>query len=97
MGRGCSRTSCVTPYVSHLLDGGASIEEIADLTGDDPVTLYRHYRHRVPPVASVAARLEGSLGLNGSQDGSPDTLGTESGEGGLTFGPAVLAGRGGGT
>jgi hypothetical protein len=25
--------------VSHLLDGGASIEEITDLTGDDPVTL----------------------------------------------------------
>lgn len=57
--------------VGHLLDGGASIEEIADLTGDDPVTLYRHYRHRVGPVASVAARLEGPLGLNGSQDGSP--------------------------
>lgn len=61
--------------VSHLLDGGASIEEIADLTGDDPVTLYRHYRHRIRPVASVAVRLQGPLGLNGSQDGSPDPSG----------------------
>jgi integrase len=41
--------------VSLLLDGGASIDEVADLTGDDPVTLYRHYRHRVRPVATVAA------------------------------------------
>jgi hypothetical protein len=47
--------------VSYLLDGGASIEEIADLTGDDLVTLYRHYRHRVRPVASIAARPEGPL------------------------------------
>jgi hypothetical protein len=61
--------------VSHLLDGGASIEEIADLTGDDPVTLYRHYRHRVRPIASIAARLDGALGLNGSQDGSPNPSG----------------------
>jgi integrase len=41
--------------VSLLLDGGATIDEVADLTGDDPVTLYRYYRHRVKPVARVAA------------------------------------------
>jgi integrase len=41
--------------VSLLLDGGASIDEVADLTGDDPVTLYRHYRHKVRAVATVAA------------------------------------------
>jgi len=41
--------------VSLLLDGGASIEEVADLLGDDPQTLYRHYRHRVRPVVNVAA------------------------------------------
>jgi hypothetical protein len=52
--------------VSHLLDGGASIEEIADLTGDDLVTLYRHYRHRVRPVASIAARPEGFGVMSGS-------------------------------
>ena len=63
--------------VSHLFDGGASIEEIADLTGDDPVTLYRHYRHRVRPIASIAARLDGPLGLNGSQDGSPNLSGRD--------------------
>jgi site-specific recombinase XerD len=31
--------------VSLGLDDGASIEEMADLTGDDPRTLYRHYRY----------------------------------------------------
>jgi site-specific recombinase XerD len=41
--------------VSLLLDGGATIEEVADLTGDDPATLYRHYRHKVRPVSMVAA------------------------------------------
>jgi integrase len=35
--------------VSLLLDGGASIEEVADLLGDDPRTLYRHYRYKVRP------------------------------------------------
>jgi site-specific recombinase XerD len=48
--------------VSLLLDEGASIEEVTDLTADNPVTLYRHYRHRVRPVASVAVkRLPGVL------------------------------------
>lgn len=42
--------------VSLLLDNGATIEEVADLLGDDPQTLYRHYRHRVRPVVDVAAR-----------------------------------------
>jgi integrase len=41
--------------VSLLLDAGATISEVADLTGDDPATLYRHYRHRVREVATVAA------------------------------------------
>jgi integrase len=49
--------------VSLLLDGGASIDEVADLTGDDPVTLYRHYRHKVRAVATVAAdRMPAILG-----------------------------------
>jgi integrase len=47
--------------VSLLLDGGASIEEVADLLGDDPRTLYRHYRHKVRPVAEAATRMEGLL------------------------------------
>jgi hypothetical protein len=34
-------------------------KELADLTGDDPVTLYRRYRHRFRPIASIAARLAG--------------------------------------
>jgi hypothetical protein len=33
--------------VSLLIDAGAGIEEVADLLGDDPRTLYRHYRHQV--------------------------------------------------
>jgi hypothetical protein len=49
--------------VSPLLDGEASIDEVADLTGDDPVTLYRHYRHKVRAVATVAAdRMPGIIG-----------------------------------
>jgi integrase len=44
--------------VSLPLDIGASIEEVADLLGDDPRTLYRHYRHKVRPVAEVATRME---------------------------------------
>ena len=48
--------------VSLLLDDGASIEEVADLLGDDPRTLYRYYRHKVRPVADVALRMERVLG-----------------------------------
>jgi integrase len=38
--------------VSLLLDAGAPIEEVADLLGDDPETLYRHYPHRHRPGVS---------------------------------------------
>jgi site-specific recombinase XerD len=49
--------------VSLLLDAGAAIEEVADLLGDDPQTVYRHYRHRVRPVLTKAAeRMERLLG-----------------------------------
>jgi len=48
--------------VSLLIDAGATIEEVADLLGDDPRTLYRHYRHRVRPVADAATRMESILG-----------------------------------
>ena len=47
--------------VSLLLDNGASIEEVADLLGDDPRTLYRHYRHKVRPIAEAATRMEAVL------------------------------------
>jgi integrase len=57
-------------FVSLLLDAGATISEVADLTGDDPATLYRHYRHRVREVATVAAdRMPAILG---SPVGSPN-------------------------
>jgi integrase len=46
---------------SLLIDGGASIEEVADLFGDDPRTLYRHYRHRTRPVAEAASRMTSIL------------------------------------
>jgi integrase len=48
--------------VSLLLDDGATIEEVADLLGDDPRTLYRYYRHKVRPVADVGLRMERVLG-----------------------------------
>jgi integrase len=40
---------------SLLIDAGIGVEAVADLLGDDPRTLYRHYRHRVRPVADAAA------------------------------------------
>jgi integrase len=43
---------------SLLIDAGKSIEEVADLLGDDPRTLYRHYRHRVRPVADAGLAME---------------------------------------
>lgn len=40
---------------SLLIDAGKSVEEVADLLGDDPRTLYRHYRHRIRAHADAAA------------------------------------------
>jgi integrase len=48
--------------VSLALDLGASIEETADMLGDDPRTLYRHYRHKVRAVANASLRLERVFG-----------------------------------
>ncbi len=47
--------------VSLLVDAGAGIEEVADLLGDDPRTLYRHYRHKGRPVAEAAIRMQDVL------------------------------------
>ena len=56
---------------SLLIDQGVSIEVVADLLGDDPKTLYRHYRHRVRPVVDAAlAPMERLFGADGSQNGS---------------------------
>lgn len=44
--------------VSLLVDAGKSIEQVADMLGDDPKTLYRHYRHRVRPVADASLVME---------------------------------------
>lgn len=44
--------------VSLLVDAGRSIEQVADMLGDDPKTLYRHYRHRVRPVADASLAME---------------------------------------
>jgi integrase len=46
---------------SLLIDGGASIEEEADLFGDDPRTLYKHHRRRIRPVAEAASRMTSIL------------------------------------
>ncbi|HTV11394.1 MAG TPA: tyrosine-type recombinase/integrase [Acidimicrobiales bacterium] len=54
--------------VSLLLDDGASIEEVADLLGDDPRTLYRYYRHKVRPVADASLRMERVLGNQAAGD-----------------------------
>jgi integrase len=47
--------------VSLLVDSGKSIETVADMLGDDPRTLYRHYRHRVRPVADASLDMQAIL------------------------------------
>ena len=47
--------------VSLLIDAGKSIETVADMLGDDPRTLYRHYRHRVRPVADASLAMQAIL------------------------------------
>lgn len=44
--------------MSLLVDAGESIEQVADMLGDDPKTLYRHYRHRVRPVADASLAMQ---------------------------------------
>lgn len=57
----------VFPYMlrhtaaSLLVDAGAGIEEVADLLGDDPRTLLRHYRHKVRPVAGAGLAMQDVL------------------------------------
>ncbi len=46
---------------SLLIDSGAAVEQVADLLGDDPRTLYKHYRHRVRPVVTTAAERMGAI------------------------------------
>lgn len=64
----------VTPYVlrhsgaSLMLDNGANLEEVADVLGDHPATLLRHYRHRVRPVADATTRMEAVLGSPAEAD-----------------------------
>lgn len=53
---------------SLLLDAGASIEEVADVLGDDPATIYRHYRHRVRAVASATSRMDAVLASSPAPD-----------------------------
>jgi len=40
---------------SLLIDAGESVEHVADVMGDNPLTLYSHYRHKVRAVADAAA------------------------------------------
>jgi len=47
--------------VSLLVDAGKSIDTVADMLGDDPRTLYRHYRHKVRPVADASLAMEAIL------------------------------------
>lgn len=52
----------VQPYtarhtaVSVLIDSGVPLDQVADLIGDDPRTVLRHYRHRIRPVIDAAAK-----------------------------------------
>jgi integrase len=58
--------------VSLALDLGASIEETADMLGDDPRTLYRHYRHKTRAVATAGLRLESVFGSQAVATGQAD-------------------------
>jgi integrase len=71
--------------VSLLLDNGASIDAIAELTGDDPVTLYRHYgtafsrcRWCRQPDAEHPRSLK--IEVVGSRFGSPLSMRRSTGE-----------------
>ncbi len=50
----------VNPYTARhtaaslFIDAGASLDQVADLLGDDLRTVVLHYRHRVRPVAELA-------------------------------------------
>jgi site-specific recombinase XerD len=46
---------------SLLLDIGATVEQVADLLGDLPQTVHRHYRHRLQASVSVASERMGAL------------------------------------
>jgi integrase len=46
---------------SLLVDSGRTVEEVADLLGDDPRTLYRHYRHRIREAADAGLAMEALL------------------------------------
>jgi hypothetical protein len=52
--------------IALLIDNGASIEEVADLTCDHPHTLYCRYRHKTRPVANVAAERSRACSDSGS-------------------------------
>lgn len=47
--------------VSLLLDAGKSIDLVADMLGDGPRTLYRHYRHRGRPIADAGLAMQAVL------------------------------------
>jgi integrase len=47
---------------SLLIDNGASIQETADLLGDDVRTVLKHYRHKTQDVATAALRMQEILG-----------------------------------
>jgi integrase len=50
----------ITPYTARhtaaslFIDAGASLDQVADLLGDDLRTVVLHYRHRVRPVVEIA-------------------------------------------
>ncbi|MDA8285585.1 MAG: tyrosine-type recombinase/integrase [Actinomycetota bacterium] len=50
----------VNPYTARhtaaslFIDAGASLDQVADLLGDDLRTVVLHYRHRVRPVVELA-------------------------------------------
>jgi integrase len=53
----------VFPYLARhttasvLLDSGATVEDVADLFGDNARTIYLHCRHKVQPVATAGTRM----------------------------------------
>jgi len=68
---------------SHLIDAGRGVEEVADLLGNDPRTLYRHYRHRTKGSADAAAGvMEGLFGTAPEEFGGQ--FGGQTGSAGAT-------------
>jgi hypothetical protein len=69
--RQAGRAEQRVPYLARhtpaslLLDNGATVEEVADLLGDNACTIHLHHRHKVQLVAAAGTRMAELLAADG--------------------------------